>query len=336
MKKSLLRKKKHHIKEARNVKKQFVNCVEQAADGLNGEGVFTFELQTFEMPFIDNEATLKFRPLWMYCLCVYDETRKKSHLYTWDETVAGRGSEEISSCLYKHLLTQLVDNAVKVIFYSDPCNGQNRNSKITMMLQNFFVNESLHTQIQELEQRFFLQGHTFNSCTRTFVRIRKQMKANRNVFGPEHWNEIISNNGDQNLVIIRMKREDFYSVEHLEDLIVKRKKTVGEITSLWSGCQTIIYDRNEPFVLKIKEYSVDDQPIKLVSLPKTCASDEFPDIYLNYLNEESRAITKAKYNDLIELLEYIPDQYHSYYKSLKYLSNSEVVQDFGLTFQNVD
>lgn len=43
------------------------------------------------------------RNLYCYNLGVHDLQKDTGYFYTWDETMAGRGSQEISSCVIKHL-----------------------------------------------------------------------------------------------------------------------------------------------------------------------------------------------------------------------------------------
>lgn len=45
---------------------------------------------------------------------------------------------------------------------------------------------------------------------------------------------------------------------------------------------------------------------------------------------KKRLITKLKYKDLIDLLKYIPNKYHQFYKDLKYDADSEQDNDYAL------
>uniref|UniRef100_A0A6P7GQ42 Uncharacterized protein LOC114345092 n=1 Tax=Diabrotica virgifera virgifera TaxID=50390 RepID=A0A6P7GQ42_DIAVI len=54
-------------------------------------------------------------------------------MHVWDETEGGRGSQDIASCLVKHL-KQESSSYEHVIAYSDSCTGQNRNIKTSLSL----------------------------------------------------------------------------------------------------------------------------------------------------------------------------------------------------------
>lgn len=92
----------------------------------------------------------------------------------------------------------------------------------------------------------------------------------------------------------------------------------------------VIYNREEPFTLKVKESIDDDSPVKFIPLPTTRQTNEFPKISLPPLHDKNNAISKAKYDDLIQSLEYITDEHHQFYKSLKYSTNNETEKDYGL------
>lgn len=155
-------------------------------DEYNTNEVFTFALQKFEVPFVGDIEILKPRPLWCYNLCIFDEIRKKTFMFVWNESVAPFGSQEIGSCLYQHLSK----NANKVFFFSDPCFGQTRNIKIAILLQQF-LESSLKSGIETIEQIFTFPGHSRNSCTRMFAHINK-IRRSKSIFSLEHWVEVLS------------------------------------------------------------------------------------------------------------------------------------------------
>lgn len=104
----------------------------------------------------------------------------------------------------------------------------------------------------------------------------------------------------------------------------------------WSKYQTIIYDRNDPFCLHVNEYGV-DPVITNVPLQLKEDSQAFHSKKLKYLFPKSRPILKKKYDDLQQLLRYIPEERREFFKTLKYADDSEVTKDYGLaTCQSSD
>lgn len=47
--------------------------------------------------------------------------------YVWDESVASRGANEVSSCLLNFIQEQVETGVTELRFWSDNCGGQNRN-----------------------------------------------------------------------------------------------------------------------------------------------------------------------------------------------------------------
>ena len=68
----------------------------------------------------------------MYILNIVYHNFHDNEVFTnaWDETVALRGSQEVASCILKHL--QNIGNQKHIIAYSDICTGQNRNIILTV------------------------------------------------------------------------------------------------------------------------------------------------------------------------------------------------------------
>lgn len=314
--------KENHLHIVEKTKNDRKDRISQARTFLeNKEEVLVFDLQrALEIPSISTSEAYYKRQMWCYNLCIYDEVREKAYMYVWDESVGSRGSQEIGSCLYKHFLKYISHDTKRIILYSDSCGGQNRNIKITMMLKHFLANVWKHKCLEAIEQIFYVSGHSYNSCDRSFALIEKQRKMTENVLVPQHWFNIISQAKKKKpkFVVVNMTRNDFYSAEELVALISNRKKSVDGKALSWLGFQHMVYKRSEPFVLRIKEFSANDSPFQLISLHKKKTPNKFPRLKLKRLYKSQRAINKSKYDDLIGLLKYVPKVHHAFYKSLKY------------------
>jgi hypothetical protein len=79
--------------------------------------------------------------------------------HVWHEGIAGRGANEIASCIKDYLQTQSMSSKLtEVIFYSDNCSGQNRNKYMAVGLL-YFVNNS---DIEKITLKFLEAGSTQN------------------------------------------------------------------------------------------------------------------------------------------------------------------------------
>lgn len=219
MKKRIEAKKKKHINELRRMKMNFVNFVKEATDSYDRDEVYTFAVQKFAVPFTGDIGLLKFRPLWCYILCVYDEVRRRATVYTWNENIALCGSREIGSCLYRYIHNNIKENKNKVVFYCDPNSGQMRNIKISMILQ-YFLQNNVEPTIKQIEQRFVETGHSKISCTRIFAEINKAIKASEVIFSPEHLVDVMLSISETNpnFGVVNMKRENFFDIKEMVEL----------------------------------------------------------------------------------------------------------------------
>lgn len=185
--------KRAHLELVEKTKNDFKESLEYASNPENKAVMFTFDLQkALEMPVIQTSEVYYKRQLWLYNCGIYDEVKKTCYMYNWNESIASRGSQEIASCLFKHLIKFLPKDTQKIILWSDACSGQNRNIKMSLMLKKFLCMWD-HTALTSIEQHFFVSGHSYNSCDRSFGLIEKQKRVTENIFIPDHWN----NNGKQ-------------------------------------------------------------------------------------------------------------------------------------------
>lgn len=124
-------------------------------------------------------------------------------------------------------------------------------------------------------------------------------------------------------VVTKMRKEDFVSSKPLENLIVNRKKsTIGNKIS-WNRFQNIMYERENPFILNIKEFSENEAPTIEISLQKRGSLTQLRDVSLPLLYPNGRPIDKKKYDDLKELMKFVPKKHRSFFKSLKFVEEIE-------------
>lgn len=313
----------HH----QRVHRKKMDFEKDVCDAKNSNGkvqCYTFDLQkTLETPSLTTNEAYYRRQLWTYNLCVYDEVNGKGYMYMWSEDIASRGADEIGSCLFEHIRNFSPQNAEKIILYSGSCGGQNRNIKMTMLLKKLLT--SL-VNVNTIVQKFFISGHSYNSCDRCFGIIDKQRKVTQDIFLPKHWENVvrIAKKKEPTFEVVRMTKYDFYSSKKLLDLIVNRKVTDANIKINWHQIESIKNIKDKPFVLNIKQFQSDDE-LKVNLHKKDVFQQMFVDVELE--KTPARKIAKEKYNDLISLLKYIPLEYHEFYKSLQHVDS---VADYSL------
>lgn len=113
-------------------------------------------------------------------------------------------------------------------------------------------------------------------------------------------------------VVTKMRKEDFVSSKPLENLIVNREKSTIGNKIYWNRFQNIMYERENPFILNIKEFSENEAPTIEISLQKRGSLTQLRDVSLPLL-----------YDDLKELMKFVPKKHRSFFKSFKFVEEIE-------------
>lgn len=327
-KNTLEEKRKMHLQLVEETNANFISDVTNAKQSDGKTLVFTFDLQkSLETPSLTTSVAFYKRQLWTYNLCIYDEVQKKAYMHIWSENIASRGGQEIGSCLLKHFKDNISSETNRIILYSDSCGGQNRNIKITMLLKKFLDDVSPDESLEFIDQKYFVSGHSYNSCDRAFGLIEKHQKNSANgIFTPDDWICLIrdAKKNEPKFNVIVMQKEDFLSSTPLHSMIVNRKKnTEGEKIN-WLHFRTISYPKEDPFLLIISCGAGKKQYVRLDK--KNISNESFSTCNLPLLYPDGRAISNKKLIDLMQLLKYVPAEKHEFFRSLK----SDEEEDFGL------
>lgn len=143
-------------------------------------------------------------------------------MHMWSEDVASRGAQEVASFLIQYMEKNLTSETKNVILYSDRCGGQNLNIKITLMLMKYL---STHITLKTITQKYFVSGHSFNSCDRSFSTIEVAKKEAIDLYTPDNWIDLVKTAKvkEPKFVVTKMERADFFTSSGLEKLIFNRK-----------------------------------------------------------------------------------------------------------------
>lgn len=305
---------------------QFKLDIKEAEKSKDEIAILTFDLQkTLETPSLTASDAFYKRTLWTYNLCIYDEVYRQGFMYVWSENVASRGGQEIGSCLIKHFKSHLPENTKIVKCYSDSCGGQNRNIKVALHLKKYLHELTPDSQLQTIEQKYFVPGHSYNSCDRCFGIIEKKKKKSADLYTPNDWINLIKDAKISKPLfnVTVMEGHDFISTTELEKVITNRKKNTNGDKVNWFHIRTLSYHRDEPFLVYV--VSIDGKQQSLNIKKKGFDENSFTTCNVPKLYPDGKSISIKKYNDLMQLLKYVPQEKHSFFIQLK----TDESEDYG-------
>lgn len=198
----------------------------------------------------------------------------------------------------------------------------------------WILSRSALSHLKFIEQRFFVNGHNYNSCDRSFALVDNQRKKKlQDLFHPQDWINIMRNakSNKAKITVTEMEETDFFSCETLEKLLISKKSSADGNKIKWFNFMSIIHIKNENSKVYKTEKCTENGSITYFELQMTSKKLSFCDINLNLLYPGGRPITKQKYDDLQTLLSLIPAEYHEFYRTLKYTESNN--KDYALAIR---
>ncbi|CAH1958008.1 unnamed protein product [Acanthoscelides obtectus] len=206
----LLAEKELHLRKAKafyDLKKKWQ---EKARNGEAMVVCFDF-MQNLPLPHIRDNLAFRCRQLWYYVFGVHNLKDDSATMYTYDETIAKKGQNEVTSLLF-HYFTQVPDiTSRNLVLISDGCPGQNKNY---VMMHFMYLLVHCLKLFDNITYIFPIRGHSFLPNNQDFSIISKR-KAVEVAEIPEHWDTIIqtcrSNPSPFNLIKVQQKH--FFNVK---------------------------------------------------------------------------------------------------------------------------
>ena len=258
------------------------------------------------------------RKLNNYNLTIYDYGTSQGINNIWNEFIAGRGSNEVGSCLYRFIEEKALRGTKEFSFYSDACGGQNRNRHILSLF--WFVLRKFN--LTEIRHTFFVSGHSQNEVDNVHSRIEQESNP-IDIFTTAQWAGCIRNarRKPPRFQVNELDLDDFYNIKDISQNIKNFETDTNNQKIEWLKIKRTKINKEDPNLVYISYDYEDNSWFQLNFCKKGRRTLEVPnprEMRLKQLRQTYISIDKNKMKDLNYLCRtgLIPRIHHSFYNSL--------------------
>ena len=294
----------------------------QNSQGGENSTVLTFDLQqNLPVPTLTHGAMFYMRQLWVYNFGIHDCSSGSATMCVWNECIAGRGSNEIISCLLEYF-AQERPKSKKLICYSDSCFGQNKNTQMICFWSKL-INKGQFTRI---DHKFLVRGHTYLPNDRDFALIEKK-KDSAMVHLPEDWERVIREARiARPFHVQKMSKEKFFDFAPITKQFTMRKKDDAGASVLISTANWLNFGEGEDGGDKVvshpgefwmkSSFSVHEpwQKVCILKGRKKVAPPKAISVSISY--PDGHPVNPKKIADLQKMIPFLPPQCRDFYHSL--------------------
>ena len=253
------------------------------------------------------------RKIMTYNIGIHDCGANSAHMMMWPETVAGRGADEVASCLLQYIM-QTDIKSKKLIIYSDNCGGQNKNHRM-IALYLYLIDRG---NFDEIHHKFPVSGHTMLPCDRDFGNIERFLRKRTTIYTPEEYMQAVTQTCKVNpFTVHKMEGNNFVTVEPILKCMTVRTRTKTGMKVNFREIAHLMVCRDKVGVLHFKHSHSESDAWQEVSFHKRGRQHKLANFSLPQKYNSQRALPKNKVDDVRELLDYIPPVHHSFYNNLK-------------------
>lgn len=271
-------------------------------------------------PVLTNAQSFYSLKLWTFNYTIHDATDKKTYCCMWDESVGGRGANEMASCFFKWLETVPLSPTVKkLVIWSDNCPSQNRNGGMVMcylqILKKF-------PQLQVIEHKFLLRGHTHLEADSAHSLIERQWRKETQfkIMVPWDWQQLVRICNKKNpFTVISMEQENFKNFKSLYEganapYLLRKKSTSGDLF-LISHAVILRVESDKPGILHYKS-DYDNNNFLEVDFNRNRRIVAVSNNPINLPQVDPPPISMQKYKHLQNLLKWVPKMFHPFYNNI--------------------
>lgn len=241
----------------------------------------------------------------------------------WNEGRARRIGDDIGSCLYRYITRYISSEVQHLTMYSDTCEGQNKNTNMTIMCMKALRDSAT---LETIAHKFLVLGHTHMESDTDHSHIEKNKNKFKGVIEhPHDWVQLVRQVGKEKPFIVKdMNRTDFYAFSSLFKGALVNRKLDKDGNVNWRNVQWLRYEKECPGVLKCKTSLKESSDFQSVSFKRRGKFNMSQNIPLSY--DGPVAIATLKKKDLLDLLPFIPESLWNFYKNLK--SEDDMIDEY--------
>ena len=260
--------------------------------------------QVMFTPTLTHSSMFYSRQLSNYNLGIHADSGK-SFMCMWHEGQAGRGGNEVASCVFK-VMSSGFTNKKKIVLWCDNCVGQNKN-RMMMMALMLLVSEGI---FERVEIKFLVSGHSYMPSDRDFGIIEKRKKNVKCMVPDELENMVATARVKNPFKVMKMGEGDFLDLASLANKYLDTSKL--KITKASAICFTS--EKKGKLLMKTSfdeenwtEFSVFKKGQTFSDLPSLGNVPQLP---------LSSKISAEKQKDLLAMVPFLDVKYREFYTSL--------------------
>lgn len=258
----------------------------------------------------------------MYHLPVIDCSTKRVVSHIWHAGVAGRGSDEVSSCLTSYVMKEVPQHVTHLVV-----SFKDRNKYLfAPFIRCVMTHPTLEVIDHKVER---LESESFQNFLEMNILIQQRRKENvHEIHHPKDWADLMKNVKIDNHhpSIKQVTREEFLNFKKLSKqggpLAIPYKNSDGETFRL-SSVRWLRYRKSHPFNVLYKTAFTNDSPFKTINVVVRDDVDLTPSICY----QDSRPIPEEKKHYLLHCLPRVNPVYHEFYLNLPVIEEQQIVNE---------
>lgn len=324
----------NHLLNSKEAREAMKHDMEQAKHNSNLE-VATYDMEkVLGLPKLPTNLVYYKRQLSLFHEGVHAGSTNIPYCFIWTEGTAGRGAQEVGSCLKKFIDNYLAQGKEELILWSDSCGGQNRNIKIVLLLKAIL---ETHPSLKTIYFKYLIPGHSYLPNDTDFGEVERSLKYQLRLYTLNEFKQLILENCSKKkkFVVCEMTNNDFYGTVQIEQSVTNRKIDVNNEKISWLKARVIMLNKDIPHSIFMKYSHKDSEEYREINIKKISKgrpSDNNNSLFaqkLFKLYPEGKTLSQKKIADLKTLMSFIPNDVKYFYKNLRGADFEDDIEGFG-------